>query len=734
MQQTLDFSIEIFDVRTDESIKIKDDRGLVRNIQINKDLQLNNQAVITFAKGKSYSLLNVEEKIKLYNYVKIELTVRNYDPSVNNEFKQGSYSEETFYFSGFIQNVNKQVLYGPTPTAAVSIVIADFANLFKTTFYTKNITFFNILEQAVPEFRLINFQEVFNDPSNKLLDDFYSLNQIGFRFFSFFFFKFLYNIVYKNPGEEKKIGENKIFKQFKIYMPFGFSIIGSSEGIAEKYKSLFDGQVSSLIIYKKLQGVALDIYKYLYPEPIFEFSTYETKDSVILQIRPTPFMCFDRPLKNKISISTAEDVVSEFSSEEVYIQGSVEDVNSFNVIEQDDFGFSRVAKSREEFGSTPAIQIRDHIRPIMDIMNSTIRESKKLDVDTLIPNIEEEREIIAKYFNVIPFDIRFVESINLTRSAQSVVNVVWTTPATDTAVLQTSGRSLVMGLLGDELGKLPGSQNSKFTQYVANQYVTNQSPNPAFFWNYRNTNPDKYVSGDINYFGLREFEVKWNCLTLYDSSAYFILNYVDRKILEKIREQNKSEEWVDVLQNALTNNAQQIDQDKAIGSKKAKKPKQIRNLTPPVDTSIYYKEAFDDRDFKAALKQLATEGFSEADLKSMKQSELPAFIKRLKDKGSNTLGSFAAKLNGVVSKAYRENEHLYDGQILKPIDLVIIPGMIVDSTYPNAPPSLNTPRFRGYITSATHVVDFNAATMKSTFAFTRTASNDSAIVIDRVDQ
>ena len=726
MQQILDFSIEIFDVRNKTSVKIKDDRGLVRGIQIQKNLQLDNIANIIFAKGRSYALLNIEESIKLYNYVKIKLIVKNYETGRDNK-------SQTFYFSGFIQSVNKQIVYGQTPQAAVTISIADFANLFKTTFYTKNLTFFNILQEAVPEFRLINFQEVFNDPSNKLLDDFYSLNQIGFIFFSFFYFKFLYNIVYDKPGEEKKIEDKNIFKKFKLFMPFGFSLNDKS---GKQIKSMFDSQVSSLIIYKKLQGVALDLYKYLYPEPIFEFSTYETEDSVILVIRPTPFMSFDRALKDKVELSSSstrhtkewtENVYDE--RKEFYVESSVEDINSFNIIEKEDFGHNRIAKFDEEFEGSVITQIRDHLSPIMETMNSTLKYSKKLDVTDLVANEIESNYITINYFDIIPFDIRFLESITMTRSASSVVNVVWTTPATDTAVLQTAGRSLVYGLLGEKLAKFGGDPNDQYTKYIISQYITDDNPNPAFFWNYRNVNPDKYVSGDINYFGLREFEVKWNCLTLYDSSAYFIMNYIDRAILENAKKASENEYTTKVLQGALENNVQKIDKDTKTKNVDPKKKKQraFINQQPPEKVGIFYKKAFEDKDFKEALRAL---DIPEATVKTWQSGDLSKFVMDMKNRGSSHLGTFASKLNGIVSKAYRENEHLYDCQIVKPIDLSIIPGMIVDSTYPDAE-QFNNPRFRGYVTGVSHVVDFNGATMKSNFVLTRTASNDSALVINK---
>lgn len=731
MRQILDFSIEIFDIRNSNVVKVDDDRGLVKNIQIKKNLQLDNVANITFAKSRSYALLNIEESIKLYNYVKIHLKIKNYETGKDNKYQD-------FYFSGFIQNASKQTIYGQKPQSIVILTIVDFANLFKTTFYTKNLTFFNILQIAVPEFRLLNFQEVFNDPSNKLLNEFYSLNQMGFIFFSFFYFKFLYNIVYEKPGEEKKIGEDNVFKKFKLFMPFGFPLKDKSGKVI---KSLFDSQSSSLIIYKKLQGVALDLYKYLYPEPVFEFSTYETEDSVILIIRPTPFMKFDRSLKDKITLSSSQKIgvagdigdKDIYGEKEFYVEGSVDDIDSFNVIEKEDFGHLRIAKFNEVFGVLPNIQIKDHLQPIINTINETLEYTKKLSIDDLIANETETTGIIDNYYKIIPFDIRFLENISMSRSANSVVNVVWVTPATDTAVLQTAGRSLVYGLLGKKLDSYGGDPNDSWKKYIANQYITDENPNPAFFWNYKNLNPDRYVSGDINYFGLREFEIKWNCLTLYDASVYFVMNYIDKEILKKIKERSTDDYISEILRNALKSNVQKLDEDtetKTTKSKttKSKKPRGYVNTQPPEKIGIFYKNAFKDPDFKAAIDSIGDKQIKL--ITSNPDEELPKFIRKMKDEGANVLGSFAAKLNGIISSAYRENEHLYDCKILKPIDLSIMPGMIVNSTYPNDE-RFNNPKFKGYVTEVSHVIDFHIATMKSNFTLTRTASNDSTLVIQQ---
>ena len=349
-------------------------------------------------------------------------------------------------------------------------------------------------------------------------------------------------------------------------------------------------------------------------------------------------------------------------------------------------------------------------------MNDTIKQSKKLDVDSLIPTDYECSLLVKNFFKVIPFDVRYLESISMTRSAQSVVNVIWTTPATDTAVLKTSGRSLVYGLLYDKLSAY-GLGSEAFKKYIADQFIKDVNPNPAFLMNYKNMFPDNFVSGDLNYFGFREFEVKWNCLTFYDSSAYYVLNYVDRELLKKMIEDSTNLKEMKTLNTILENNAQETDRNT-----KANPKKSVKNVTSPKKIGIFYEKAFNDPSFLAAAAQF------KFDPKAFKASDLPGFLLKLKNAGSTALGFFVSQLNGIVSQAYRENEHLYDCQILKPIDVSILPGMIVSSDFPGSlSPKFNKPSFKGYVTSVSHNVDFNTSTMKSSFTLTRVASDDSAL-------
>ena len=763
MQQVLKFKIEIFDVRMRTSISIVNDTALVRSIQINKGTTLDNVATIVFHKSKTYDLLPMETILKLYNYVKIELEVRNYNPSNIETDPLGSFKGDMFYFSGFIQTINKASQFGQTPSSAVTISVSDYANLMKTTFYTKNLTFLEILNQAVPEFRMINFSEYLGDKKNKLLDSFYSPTQMGFIFFAFIFFKFMYRIVYDIDGQTnqtKKLAapdSREIFKKFKIYMPFGFDVgdIWSDSGIEH---SILKGQETSLMIYKQLQGVALDLFKYLYPEPIFEFTTYETADSVILMIRFTPLMKFNRltlsPQEITVGKTYSDWEFDSWNTAAVSTQGHSFDSDSYNVIEYKDFGYDRVKSIRRDRGVSPASMLKDHLneKNILSMLSENLNEEKHLKVEDLIADDRESDKITDLFFNVIKIDTRYLENLNMTRSASSVVNVIWTVPTTDTAVLKMSGREIVYAYMQQRLLEVGG--NDSFGNYVYQQFNPGFNANPVFLMDYRKVFGQDFVSGDMNYFGFREFEVKWNYLSVEYSSIGYILKYVDTATLIKAKKGCADSKVVRALDDALRASSNVTQQTSSANNKPRKqksafaRAEQIIQTTPLYSPYLTYvppttyrqtiraslkaikpsknkkpdiKSALDDKAFKAAMKRY---GLSEEDLKN--SSKIVELIKRAKEEDTRLMGGFVGELNGVIASAYRENEHLYDCQLLKPIDVKILPGMVVESD--NESKKAKSPKFKGYVTSISHSIDFSTATMKTNMNISRTASDDSGIV------
>lgn len=493
LQQIVRFEIEMFDVRTKQSIKIVDDRDFVRSIQIKKDLQLNNQAVIVFSKSKSYIRSEVEKKLKLCNYVKIKLSTSNSGNTnlVNVKDTPLKFIHD-FYFSGFITDVGKMFNLSDTPDASVSVTVSDFAYLFKTAFYTKNLVFLDILNQAVPEFRLLNFNDVFNDPTGKLLDQPYGPNQMGFLFFSFAYYKFLFPMTHNSDGSPKGYSssnpesQKNIYKNFKIFMPFDFD--------NPKVQSLFSTQAQTLIIYKQFQGTIIDLFKYLYPEPIFEFNTYETEDSNILIIRPTPFMAFSRKGSSDPIKVQSVNIGDILGPDTVYYSVKTEspdfDVESFDIIESDekggDFGFKQI-KSLEN-SAVVTTYINEKVAPIIATIQKTL--DKSFSVGNLIPTYAETIDLQDLFFNFQRFNNVFVESMSMQRSSNSVVNIIWTTPVTDTAILNASGRSIVLGKLQEDLANLP---SGTFDEYVYNQFLPNVDSNPVFLWNYKNQNPNNFI-------------------------------------------------------------------------------------------------------------------------------------------------------------------------------------------------------------------------------------------------
>jgi len=753
VQQILKFKIEIFDVRMRTSISIIDDTALVRSIQINKGTSLDNTATITFQKSKTYDLLPMETTLKLYNYVKIEMELKNYNPSnvVNGK-------GEMFYFSGFIQTINKQAQFGTTPSAAVTITISDYANLMKTTFYTKNLTFLEILNQAVPEFRMINFSEYLGDKKNDLLNSFYSPTQMGFIFFAFIYFKFMYKMVYDEEGKTKRTyspAGQEIFKKFKIYMPFGFEIPNIKNGA-----TMLKGQETGLMIYKQLQGVALDLFKYLYPEPIFEFTTFETVDSVILMIRFTPLMKFDRPLlpPRNITFGNAESNNLEeavFHEKTAQTQGYAFDLDSYNVIEHKDFGYEKIkAITQSGEANSPAELLKAHLddKNILNMLSENLNEVKHLKVEDLIANDTESNKITELFFNVIKINTQYLESLSMTRNASSVVNVIWTVPTTDTAVLKMSGRELVFAYMQQRLQEVGG--DDQFGNYIYNQFNHGFNANPVFLMDYRGVFGQDFVSGDMNYFGFREFEVKWNYLSIENGMIGHILKYVDISTLAAAKKGCADSKVVRAIDDAIRANSPVTQQTTSLKNK-PRKQKYVFNayasvklpdfsksfseiITPKapgnylqsiINTSMPkpsknkkpdLKKAMADKDFTDALRRY---GVKIEDLKNA--DKIIELIRRAKDEDTRFMGGFVGELNGIIASAYRENEHLYDCQILKPIDLSILPGMVVESEGVSMKSS--SPRFKGYVTSISHSVDFGAATMKTNINISRTASDDSAV-------
>lgn len=743
MQQILKFKIEIFDVRNRTSISIINDTALVKSVQITRNTSLDNAAVITFIKSKAYELLPMENILKLYNYVKIELELLNYNPN----------SENRVWFSGFINVINKSAAFGQNPTAAVSITVVDYANLLKTTFYTKNLTFLEILNQAIPEFRVTNLSEFLGDDSKDLLSGWYSPPQLGFIFFTFLYFRFMYRIVYNDDGSSKKTqapDSREIFKKFKIYMPFGFDLpIANGE-------TMLKGQETQLQIYKQLQGVALDLFKYIYPEPIFEFSTYETYDSVILQIRFTPLMKFDRPVLPPRAITKGRGEETEFVS----TQGSLFDVSSYGVIERYDFGHNRMKSVREAQGIAPASLLRKHLDQIgiIDTLQKTIGESKKVNIDDLIASDEESELMTDEFCNVQPLDTSYIESLNMTRSANSVVNVIWTVPTTDTAQLKVSGRELVYAFMAQRLQEVGGID--QFGNYIYQQFNPGFDANPVFLMDYRNVFGSDFVSGDMNYFGFREFEIKWNYLSTDYSTANHILKHIDRKTLEAIKAASEDKVVTRQVDEALRavseplstsssdrygNPREKAKMFEVISSQKfdatqtqsshmstIKLPKATR-FRQTVSSGDYKKpsqskkaeiiKALDDRNFKKAMERY---NLSDKDLRNA--NKIVDILLAAKKHDTYLMGGFVSKLNGVIAEAYRENEHLYDCNITMPIDVTLWPGMIVAST--NSSFKAESPKIKGYVTAVSHSIDFNAASMKTSMNISRTASDDSGVYVE----
>jgi hypothetical protein len=567
-------------------------------------------------------------------------------------------------------------------------------------------------------------------------------------------------------------------------MPFGFDIVTHGDsGRTYSDETMLKGQEQTITIYKQLQGVALDLFKYVYPEPIFEFSTYETEDSVILQIRLTPFMKFNRPLMSPRSITFGRpDLIDEgYDTKSISTQESSFYPESYNVIEKFDFGFDRIKSILSITGRSPAALLRDHLdeigteepKRLIKTLQEAIGESKHISIDDLIANDTESNLMTDKFFNVIPINTDYTESLNMTRSAQSVVNVIWTTPTTDTALLKMSGREMIYAYLQQKLSEIGGED--QFSNYLYQQFIGDDFyPNPVFLMDYRKIFGNDFVSGDLNYFGFREFEIKWNYLSIFYNTVGHILAFVDKKILKEAREKSKGSEVQRVLDDAI-NSRENSDATTRSSTKKlnqklnpretekifegykaknfdiktdvktaydkkkteAEKFKEYRQTSRVTSLPKEYwtknkksvlDEAVKDKQLRKALKRYSKEaGLGVLDKKSIQNADtIIKLLKYARESDTNLMGGFVSKINRVVSEAYRENEHLYDCNLLKPIDVSVFPGMVVEST--NKIVKAQSPRFKGYVTAISHMIDFNAASMKTNINISRTASDDSGVI------
>jgi len=770
LQQIVKFELEMFDVRTKQSMKIIDDRSFVKTIQIRKDLQLNNQAIITFNKSKAYIRSQMEYKLKLYNYVKIKLTTLNAGNTNLVKIKDKKpVNSHVFYFSGFITDVGKVFNLSETPEASVSVTVSDFAYLFKTAFYTKNLVFLDILNQTVPEFRLLNFNDVFNDPSGKLLDQPYSPNQMGFLFFCFVFYKFIYPMTHNLDGSPKGFSsggpdsQRNIYKAFKIFMPFDFD--------NPKVDSLFRDQAQTLILYKQFQGTVFELFKFLYPEPIFEFNTYETEESNILIIRPTPLMAFSRKFgenSTKVSFVREEGAGLDSVEQNVKLESSDFSVESYNIIESDekggDFGFRQV-KSLDN-SAVVTTYIAEKVDAISESIQKTV--GKPFSVANLLPNYTETISLQDLFFNIQMFNGAFIETMSMQRSSNSVVNIIWTTPVTDTAFLNLSGRAIVFSKMQEDLSKL---STGTFDEYIYNQFAPNTDSNPVFLWNYRNQHPNGFVSGDINYFGIREMEIKWNFMTLWENAIGVIVGSMNQSVLKKIRESCKDKPFINDINDNIKKDSSDIDirgkipvAQKEVKSAAAKavtdvitssfstsyewkkdilgnkvssesKTKYNADLYKDIraafvskpkkdDGSIFTKEALKNPLLVSTLQHFGVTPVQVQNFTSF--SELIEILAKAKENSVVQFGVFAKRVNGIVSRAFRENEHLYEMGINTVINTSIFPGMILES-FNSANTDFNRPRFKGYVTAVNHMLDFNGASLKTSLSLSRSVSDDSGV-------
>jgi len=676
--------MEFFDTRTDRKLVNENDFSYISTLSINRDLQLNNTVQVQMFKNKAYQRSGIESFLTLFNYVKLEAVVED------------AGSPKEVYFSGFVINVTKTDDLGENPASSILIVIADFAHLFKTTFFTKNITFFEVLQQFEPTFRLLNFNEVFAD-DNFLISQFFTPNEFAYVMFTFFLMKFYVPILRKVGVSES----NPIFKDFRIFLPFSFD-----------EESSLASQSMTLITYKQHQTTAFDYFKYLYPEPFFEFNVFETKDSYSFMIRPTPFYDFQKG-SGKL---TQDDKMNP-----------TEKLGTYNVInvKELDFGYDKITQlGYAELNS----RIKTSLTPVIDYLSKkeTIKDVVKIvDVNRLLTSSQDTQKIVKKFYSTQFLDRSTIISKGFSKRSNDVVNLIWTTPVVDAGVYRMEGRLFAFANLEENVGmtkidKTKGVQDKtkkieQFREYVKNQntlldndFSVNfyKNYNPVFLFDYSDDSSN-FMSGDISFFGLKEIELRWNFFNHLDHFTKYLIKALEDACYRKMYG-SKSEGPVGPLLSGTDNLMSYADRVVGLSSiNDAKVPDDVWQLREALITK--HRRLIESK-FKVNLKSIVA---------AAKMGEINVQLEQLKTNSGDIINQFVSSLNYVVARAYRNNEHLYTGTISLPVNLDLCPGMNV-STSKAGSSDVSDFNITGYVQRVTHRFDFNSSSFSTGLDMTRT--------------
>jgi hypothetical protein len=682
IQNIKKFKMEFFDTRTDRKLVNENDFTYISNVSINRDLQLNNTVQLQMFKNKAYKRSGIESFLTLFNYVKLEVSV-----------DEGGMIPKDMYFSGFVINVTKTDDLGESPGSSILVVIADFAHLFKTTFFTKNITFFDVLQQFEPTFRLLNFNEVFSD-DDFLISQFFTPNEFAFIMFAFFLKKFYVPMLNKIGVDESK----PIFKNFRIFLPFSFD-----------EESLLASQSMTLITYKQHQTTAFDFFKYLYPEPFFEFNIFETKESYNFMIRMTPFYDF----QNGSVRLTSDDK-----------KNPDEMIGTYNVInvKELDFGFDNVKQlGFSELNS----RIKKSLQPVIEYLSKkeTLKETiKKIDINKLLTSDEDAQKIVEKFYSTQYLDRSTIISKGFSKRSNDVVNLIWTTPVVDAGVYRIEGRLFAFANLEENIGmtkidKQKGIQDVEGKKKRFKDYITVQNAaldvefdisdykfyNPIFLFNYSD-DKSKFMSGDISFFGLKEIELRWNFFNHLDHFTKYLIASLEKSGYIKAfgsRSEGPVGEAITGTDDMMNDPNRVVDLS-------------FINTAKISDT---LKKAIIDKHKRMVEKQFNVNLQRIVD--SFRPGETNKELERLKTKSGDIINKFVSSLNYVVARAYRNNEHLFVGTVGLPVNLDLYPGMNL-STSENDSSDVSNFNITGYVQSVNHRFDFNSSLFSTMLSMNRT--------------
>lgn len=682
MNQSITFNIEIIDLRTKESVNFTDE-SFVMSIDITRNDSMQNIASVAFANSDAFLQSNISPYLKLFNYVKIDVTVENYDG-------ENTYAPQKLYFSGFIDSVSKGNNFtNQGAFSAIVINIADYTYLLNNTFYSRNLSYLDFLAELNQDFRMLSlfaFLEADKDGKridSSLMTKYFTPSEMIVFMFGYFYYRFF----------DRIFGQDKRIKPFKIFTPFCYD-----------ENSLWNYLSSSLVVFKEQQGNAMDILRYFAPGEFFEINVYENEDEVVLIVRPKPYMrSFEKDYYTNLANLSGKSTIP-FIIEKPEL----------------DFGFKESIYQKAS-GYTqddaPVGMIKKWHADLIEKFNESSSTNGQVKLEKVYPNRKSDREIGFDYYQFKRIDVNLITKLDLTKDHGSVLNIIFTNPILEFSVFGMDTRAYALGSMLQRIqgmedvskmfGSLQGALDKKETESIKNdidnkikntkastfengikKYISEQfsddsikkGVNPIFLMNYGfDTFKNMFVAGDLNLFGIREYEAKINYYGSYCGSGIALFSIYD---IEK----EKLFTEITGISGSGTFGGSVID-----SSILDKESSDFKKIEENILLNPKYKQQ----------KLLIDNLVKKYNQNGTKATNFSDYMKELKSFSEKVLMEICSKLNMVFALSARDNELLYNGSFDIPIDLTIKQCQIFDIVQDN------NVLYRGYVNSVSHKIDYS---------------------------